>query len=91
MAMHYFEDVPVDWSGAKGKEKRVKAEVVDKVDKNVDKNVDKPKKAAAKKAAAKVKAKKARGSQGFFFELLDAPEEEGGAESPRAEEEGGAR
>ena len=80
MAMHYFEDVPVDWSRAKGKEKRVKAEVVDKVDKNVDKNVDKPKKSAAKKPAAKVKAKKARGSQGFFFELLDAPDEEGGAQ-----------
>ena len=82
MAMHYFEDVPVDWSGAKGKEKKAKAKVVDKVDKNVDKNVDKPKrsKAKVKKPAAKVKAKKARGSQGFFFELLDAPEEEGGAE-----------
>ena len=75
MAMHYFEDVPVDWSGAKGKERRVKAKVVDKVDKNVDKP-----KSKVKKPAAKVKAKKARGSQGFFFELLDAPEEEGGAE-----------
>ena len=76
MAMHYFEDVPVDWSGAKGKKRREKAEVVDKVDKNVDK--PKRSKAKVKKPAAKVKAKKARGCQGFFFELLDAPEEEGG-------------
>lgn len=87
MAMHYFEDVPVDWKGAKGKEKSGKVEVVDKVDKNVDKS----KRSKAKKPAAKVKSKKARESQGFFFELLDALEEDCGEESPRTEQEGGAK
>ena len=82
MAMRYFEDVPVDWSGAKGKEKRVKAEVVDKVDKNVDK--------VKKSKPKKPKSKKPKSKQGFFFELLDAPKEDRGEESPRTEQEGGA-
>lgn len=76
MAMHYFEDVPVDWSGAKGKKKSGKVEVVDKV----DKNVDKPKKGNGKRGTGNGKAKKPKSKQSFFFELLDAPEEEGGAQ-----------
>ncbi len=96
MAMHYFEDVPVDWNGGKVKSGGVRSEgvrsggvrsegvrsggvksegVIDNVDKNVDKSKSKVK---VKKAAAKTKAKKAQGSQGFFFELLDVPEAEGG-------------
>lgn len=86
MAMHYFEDVPVDWKGGKVKSGGVRSEgvrsggvesegVIDNVDKNVDKS-----KSKGKKAAAKVKAKKAQGSQGFFFELLDVSEAEGGEE-----------
>lgn len=86
MAMHYFEDVPVDWKGGKVKSGGVRSEgvrsggvesegVIDNVDKNVDES-----KSKGKKAAAKVKAKKAQGSQGFFFELLDVSEAEGGEE-----------
>lgn len=86
MAMHYFEDVPVDWNGGKVRSEGVRSEgvesggvksegVIDNVDKNVDKSKSKVK---GKKAAAKAKAKKAQGSQGFFFELLDVPEAEGG-------------
>ena len=82
MAMRYFEDVPVDWNGVKGKEKRVKGEVVDKVDKNVDK--------VKKSKPKKPKSKKPKSKQGFFFELLDAPKEDRGEESPRTEQEGGA-
>jgi hypothetical protein len=37
------------------------------------------------KPKSKVKSK-----QSFFFELLDAPEEDRGEESPRTEQEGGA-
>jgi hypothetical protein len=101
IAMHYFEDVPVDWKSGGVKSGGVESDgvksggvgsdgvksggvesdgVVNRPVGNVDKSVDKPKRSKAKKPAAKVKPKKPKSKQGFFFELLDAPEEEGGAE-----------
>ena len=95
MAMHYFEDVPVDWDGRKVKKEKVKKEkakgkgeeakvesdgVVNQPVGNVDKSVDKPKKGNGKRGIGNGKAKKPKSKQGFFFELLDAPEEEGGAQ-----------
>lgn len=82
MAMHYFEDVPVDWKGGKVNREEVKVESEEAVDKNidkVDKNVDKPKSKVKSKVKPKSKSKP-KSKQSFFFELLDAPEEEGGAE-----------
>lgn len=76
MAMHYFEDVLVDWKGGKVKSDGVGSDGV--VDKNIDK-VDKPKKGNGKRGTGNGKAKKPKSKQSFFFELLDAPEEEGGA------------
>ena len=77
MAMHYFEDVPVDWdrpsaalpSMLEGDDKKVKEKgegekVIDKVDKTVDKpNKKKP-----------AKQKKPKSKQGFFFDLLEVAE-----------------
>ena len=90
IAMHYFEDVPVDWDGRKVKKKKAKgkgeeakvesAEVVNQAVGNVDKSVDKPKKGNGKRGIGNGKAKKPKLKQGFFFELLDAPEAEGGVE-----------
>ena len=90
IAMHYFEDVPVDWDSRKPKKEKAKAESAEVVNQpvgNVDKSVDKPKKGNGKRGIGNEKrgigngkAKKPKSKQGFFFELLDAPEEEGGAE-----------
>ena len=90
MAMHYFEDVPVDWDSRKPKKEKAKAgsaEVVNQPVGNVDKSVDKPKKGNGKRGTVNGKrgigngkAKKPKSKQGFFFELLDATEEKGGAE-----------
>lgn len=77
MAMHYFEDVPVDWGGRKVKKEEAKVEgeeVVNQPVGNVDKSVDKPKN--GKRGIGNGKAKKPKSKQGFFFELLDAPESE---------------
>lgn len=88
IAMHYFEDVPVDWDSRKPKKEKAKAESAEVVNQpvgNVDKSVDKPKKGNGKRGTGNGKrgtvngkAKKPKSKQGFFFELLDAPEQEGG-------------
>jgi hypothetical protein len=83
IAMHYFEDVPVDWDSRKPKKEKAKAESAEVVNQpvgNVDKSVDKPKKGNGKRGTVNGKAKKPKSKQGFFFELLDAPEAKGGAE-----------
>lgn len=77
MAMHYFEDVPEDW------DKRAEARRSD-----TDKAA---KKVNAQRGTGNGKAKKSKSEQSFFFELLDAPEEDRGDESPRTEEKGGGK
>ena len=94
MAMHYFEDVPVDWDGKADRRSAINTGTKGRGDapnpeteaeigggKNVAaRNRGGRDKGNGKRGTGNGKAKKARGSQGFFFELLDAPEEEGGAE-----------
>lgn len=83
IAMHYFEDVPVDWDGPTGKvshtprasakaEKAKKAKKPAETPSEIKKEKEREKKAAAKKKSApEVK-------QGFFFDMLEsAPESEG--------------
>ena len=63
IAMHWFEDVPKDWKGQAGKvahTPRASAETPSEVKKE---------KAKAKKAA------KPKQEQGFFFDLLETPQE----------------
>lgn len=74
MAMHYFEDVPVDWDGKREEAKVESGEVVNRPGGNVDKSVDKPKN--GKRGIGNGKPKKPKSKQAFFFELLDAPESE---------------
>ena len=90
MAMHYFEDVPVDWKGAK-KESKGKVEG-ERGDAKETGQSPEPQGAKAKKSKdKKSKAKKRKGGeQGFFFELMEVQEEDRGEESPRTEQEGGA-
>ena len=81
MAMHYFEDVPVDWKGAKKESKgTVEGEGGDakETGQSPEPQGAKAKKSKDKKSKdKKAKAKKRKGGeQGFFFELLDAPESE---------------
>ncbi len=88
IAMHYFEDVPVNWDGPTGKvshtprasakaQKAKKAKKPAETPSEIKKEKERAKKAAKKKPAPKV-------SQGFFFDMLEtpaeAPEQEGGAE-----------
>ena len=79
IAMHYFEDVPVDWDGPTGKvshtprasakaEKAKKAKKPAETPSEIKKEKERAKKAAKKKPAPEVK-------QGFFFDMLEsAPE-----------------
>ena len=71
IAMHYFEDVPVDWDGPTGKVShtpRASAKKPAKTPSEIKKEKDREKKAAKKKPAPEVK-------QGFFFDMLEsAPE-----------------
>ena len=90
IAMHYFEDVPVDWDGPTGKvshtprasakaEKAKKAKKPAETPSEIKKEKERAKKAAAKKKSAP------KQHQGFFFDLLETPaetpEQEGSAES----------
>ncbi len=79
IAMHYFEDVPVDWDGPTGKvahtprasakvEKAKKAKKPAETPSEIKKEKERAKKAAKKKAAPKEQ-------QGFFFDLLETPAE----------------
>jgi hypothetical protein len=78
MAMHYFEDVPVDWDGAK-KESKGKVEGEGGDAKETGQSPE-PQGAKAKKSKdKKAKAKKRKGGeQGFFFDIFEeaAPENE---------------
>ena len=87
IAMHWFEDVPKDWDGQTGKVSHTPRASAKKPKPKkpaeAPKKVEKPKKPAETpaeikkekaKAAAK-KAKKPRAQQGFFFEMLETPQE----------------
>ena len=92
IAMHYFEDVPVDWDGPTGKVSHTprasaKAEKAKKAKKPAETPSEiKKGKAAAKKATAKKKPAPKQ-HQGFFFDLLETPTESADAES-KPEQEG---
>lgn len=82
IAMHWFEDVPADW------ENRGKAATPARTPERKTQKKAKPKKPAETpseirketerkaKAKAKPKAKKPKQQQGFFFEMLETPEQE---------------
>ena len=80
IAMHYFEDVPVDWDGPTGKvshtprasakvEKAKKAKKPAETPSEIKKEKERAKKAAAKKKPT------SQVQQGFFFNLLETPAE----------------
>ena len=75
MAMHYFEDVPVDWSG----ESKSKVEVEGEGEAKETGQSPEPQEVKVdrmgKKVKAKVKKPKAKKSkQGFFFDLMEVGE-----------------
>lgn len=82
IAMHYFQDVPKDWD----EQPKPKPAATSKTSASTPKAKGKPKKPAEtpseikkEKAKAKAAAKKAKpkAQQGFFFDLLETPPEEG--------------
>ncbi len=81
IAMHWFEDVPKDWDAAPAKaparQAKPKAEKKAKPKKPAEtpSEIRKEKERMAK-AKAKAKAKKPKMQQGFFFEMLETPEQE---------------
>ena len=89
IAMHYFEDVPVDWDGPTGKvahtpKASAKAEKAKKAKKPAEAPSEiKKEKERAKKAAKK--KKKSQAQQGFFFDLLEQQPDE--AQSSQEESE----
>ena len=72
IAMHYFEDVPVDWDKAAKPNpqigKAAKPKKPAETPSEIKKEKERAKKAAKKKAAPKEQ-------QGFFFDLLETPAE----------------
>ena len=85
IAMHWFDDVPKDWQGKAERSSAVKAK-----GEKPKKPAETPSEIKREKEKAKAKAKKAKkskNSQGFFFEMLEGPEEGRGDTSPRAEQE----
>ncbi len=86
IAMHYFEDVPVDWDGPTGKVSHTprasaKVEKAKKAKKPAETPSEiKKEKERAKKAAAKKKKSAPQVQQGFFFNLLETPAEAPGTE-----------
>ena len=93
IAMHYFEDVPVDWDGPTGKvshtprasaktEKAKEAKKPAETPSEIKKEKERAKKAAAKKKPAP------KQHQGFFFDLLETPTESADAESSPEQESG---
>ncbi len=86
IAMHYFEDVPVNWNGPTGKvahtprasAKKPKPKKPAETPSEIKKEKERAKK-AAKKAAKK---KSSQAQQGFFFDLL----EETSSEAQEAEQ-----
>ena len=80
IAMHWFEDVPVDWDApakAPARQAKTKTEKKAKPKKPAEtpSEIRKEKERQAK-AKAKAKAKKPKQQQGFFFEMLETPEQE---------------
>lgn len=90
MAMHYFEDVPVDWDGKADRRSAINTGTKERGDApnpETEAEIGGGKSAAArnrggrgkgngKRGIGNGKAKKPKSKQGFFFELLDAPESE---------------
>ena len=89
IAMHWFEDVPKDWDAASAKATARQASKKpttrkERLEERVSHGSSKAKaelrelkKKERAKAKAKPKAKKPKQSQGFFFEMLEAPVEGG--------------
>ncbi len=80
IAMHWFEDVPADWDApakAPARQAKTKTEKKAKPKKTAEtpSEIRKEKERQAK-AKAKAKAKKPKQQQGFFFEMLETPEQE---------------
>lgn len=75
IAMHWFEDVPTDWTGAAESRPKRTAEAKPAKEKTP------PKKAPPKKAAA---PRKPRDRQGFFFEMMDSGPSVSQGEPPAA-------
>ncbi len=83
IAMHWFEDVPADWydtsakasTSAKATTAKPKAEKKSKPRKPAE-TPSEIRKEKERMAKAKAKAKKQKQSQGFFFEILETPEQE---------------
>ena len=80
IAMHWFEDVPKDWDApakAPARQAKTKTEKKAKPKKPAEtpSEIRKEKERMAK-AKAKAKAKRPKQQQGFFFEMLETPEQE---------------
>ena len=84
IAMHWFEDVPADWDAPamaparKAKptaEKKAKPKKPAETPSEIRKEKERMAKAKAK-AGAKARHPKPRAQQGFFFEMLETPEQE---------------
>ena len=66
IAMHYFEDVPVNWEGSAGKVARTP---------RASAKVEKAKQAKRAKKPPEKKKAAPKEQQGFFFDLLETPAE----------------
>jgi len=82
IAMHWFEDVPADWENrgkaatpARTPERKTQKKAKPKKPAETPSEIRKEKERKAK-AKAKPKAKKPKQQQGFFFEMLETPEQE---------------
>ena len=79
IAMHWFEDVPADWDkpapSPKAKTAKPAKSAKPKKPAETPSEIRKEKERQAK-AKAKAKAKKPKQQQGFFFEMLETPEQE---------------
>ena len=75
IAMHWFEDVPKDWYGQTGKVSHApRASAKTEKAKKPKKPAETPSEIKKEKAKAK-KAAKPKQEQGFFFDLLETPQE----------------
>lgn len=75
IAMHWFEDVPKDWDGQAGKVAHTpRASAKTEKAKRPKKPAETPSEVKKEKAKAK-KAAKPKQEQGFFFDLLETPQE----------------
>ena len=75
IAMHWFEDVPLNWEGQAGKVAHTpRASAKTEKAKKAKKPAETPSEVKKEKAKAK-KAAKPKQEQGFFFDLLETPQE----------------